>query len=227
MSALHPALRVSEAVPPDTAVRGAMPPLSFDLAPGTLALLEAADPAWIPAAGDLLCGLLAPVSGRVEFEGRSWTDDGPAAQAARRGRIGRVFSGTAWIGNLDVDENVVLAQLYHGDRPAADLRAAAEDLARRFGLAGIPAGRPVWADPRDLQAAQWVRAWLGTPALFVLEEPAAGVTPKAAEALYAALRESLAAGAAAVWITERAAPRLAAALDPAVRLAMGGPSAAG
>lgn len=220
-------LRVLEAVLPDAAGRGALPPLSFDLAPGALAVLEAADPAWIPAVGDLLCGLLAPASGQVEFEGRPWTGGGAGAQAARRARIGRVFSGTAWIGNLDVDENVALAQLYHGDRPTADLRAAADDLARRFGLTGLPAGRPAWADPRDLQTAQWVRAWLGKPALFILEEPAAGVTPRAADALCAALRESLAAGEAAVWIAGHADPRLMEVLNPAVRLAMGGSSAAG
>ncbi|MBU4460806.1 MAG: organic solvent ABC transporter ATP-binding protein [Verrucomicrobia bacterium] len=227
MSAPGPVLSVFEAVPADTAGRGALPPLTFDLAPGALALLEAADPAWIPAVGDLFCGFSIPASGRVEFEGQPWTAGAPGVQAARRARIGRVFAGTAWIGNLDVDENVVLAQLYHGDRPAADLRAAADDLARRFGLAGIPAGRPAWADPRELQAAQWVRAWLGKPALFVLEEPAAGVTPRTADALCAVLRESLAAGAAAVWITERVDPRLTGALEPAVRLAMDGSSAAG
>lgn len=227
MSAPGPVLRAFEVVLPDISGHGALPPLTFDLAPGTLALLEAPDPIWIPAVGDLLCGLSIPASGRVEFEGGPWTDSAPGVQAARRSRIGRVFAGTAWIGNLDVDENVVLAQMYHGARPAADLRAAANDLARRFGLAAVPAGRPAWADPRELQAAQWVRAWLGTPALFVLEDPTAGVTPQAADALCAVLRESLAAGAAAVWIAEHAHPRLTEALEPAVRLAMGGSSAAG
>lgn len=226
MSGVSPVLSVREAVLPATAGRP-LPPFSLDLAPGTLALLETADPGWIPAVADLLCGLIAPDSGSVEFDGRPWDSGSPAAQAERRAHIGRVFAGTAWVGNLDVDENVILARLYHGDRPAADLRAEAETLARRFGLAGVPAGRPAWADPRDLQVAQWVRAWLGHPSIFVLEEPEAGVSGRSAGLLRTALGEARAAGAAAVWITERTDPTLVAALDPSVRLAIGGPAAAG
>ncbi len=227
MSDNSPVLSVREAVLPASAGCPAAPPLSLDLAPGRLALLEAADPGSIPAIADLLCGMIPPGSGSVEFEGRPWDSGSPAAQAERRARIGRVFAGTAWVSNLDVDENLILAQLYHTDRPAAEVRAAAEDLARRFGLAGIPAGRPAWADPRDLQVAQWVRAWLGHPSLFVLEEPEAGVPGRSAALLRTALREALAAGAAAVWITGREDAALAAALEPAIRLAIGGPAAAG
>jgi len=222
VSASPPILRLAEAVPADTAA-----PISLDLAPGGLAVLEAADPAWIPALGDLVCGLADPAAGSVEFEGRAWAGAAPGVQAAMRARIGRVFSGAAWISNLDIDENVILAQLYHTDRPAADLHAAAADLARRFGLAGIPAGRPAFAVPRDLQAAQWVRAWMAPRTLFVLETPEAGVSARAAGLLRAALREALAAGAAAVWIAERADPALEEAVGPAVRLAIDGPAAAG
>lgn len=227
MSAHAPALRLAEVLLPETAGRGPMAPLSLDLAPGTLALVEAPDPAWFPALGDLVCGLVAPAAGAIEFEGRPWSGAAPGEQAAMRARIGRVFSGAAWISNLDVDENVILAQLYHTDRPGADLRAAAEELARRFGLAGIPAGRPAFANPRDLQAAQWVRAWLGRPALFVLEAPEAAVPARSAGLFRAALREALAAGAAAVWIAERGDPALEVEVGPVVRLAIGGPAAAG
>ena len=227
MNAASPVLRVDGAVLPEAAARGAGPAVTFDLAPGALAVLAVDDRDRIPEVGDLLCGLIDPAAGRVEFEGRAWAGAPPGEQAAMRARIGRVFSGAAWIGNLDIDENVTLAQLYHTDRPAADLHAAAEDLARRFGLAGIPAGRPSWADARELQAAQWVRAWLSRPALFVLEEPEAGVSARAAGLLRAALREALAAGSAAVWIAERVDPALEEAVGPAVRLAFGGPAAAG
>ncbi len=227
MSGTPPVLRVTDAVIPESAARRAAAPLSFDLAAGALALITIHDPARIPALGDLLCGLLVPDSGRVEFDGRPWTDGGPAAQADRRAHIGRVFSGTAWIGNLDVDENVILAQMYHTQRPAADLRAAAADLAHRFGLAGLSTGRPAWADARELQVAQWVRAWLAGPRLFVLEEPEADAPAKSVDAFRAALRDALAAGAAAVWITKRPDPGLATALNPAVRLALDGAGAAG
>ncbi len=227
MSAPSPVLRVTDAVLPDPPVRGGTAPFSLELGPGALALVEIGDPAGVTAVGDLLCGLLAPAAGTVEFAGRPWTEGGPAVQAARRSRIGRVFAGAAWLSNLDVDENVLLAQLYHSARPLPELRGEAADLAHRFGLADLPPGRPAWADVRDLQAAQWVRAWLAHPALFVLEEPAAHGTTAAGTALQAALRESLAAGAAAVWITETAGAGPAAALEPDVRLAIGGPPAAG
>lgn len=222
MNGKDPILRIDSAVASGPTARRALPPISLTLAPGDTALLIVPDPEGIPAIGDLICGLEAPERGTVEFKGRAWTDCGPDGQAAMRSRIGRVFFDAAWLSNLDVDENVMLAARYHAIRPAQEAATEAEALARAFGLDGLPRGRPAWVDPADLQATQWVRAWLGRPELLLLEEPLRHADARMAAALISAARDAAAAGAAVVWMTERDAPDLAGALAPRIRQVLSG-----
>jgi len=187
-------------VPGGTAER-----VSFALAPGQWAWWPAADADAMTRIADGLCGLAASPVGEVRFNGRSWADAGPAEQALMRSKIGRVFAATAWVANLDVDENIVLAGLYHGDRSLEELLAEATCWARRFGLSELPAGRPARVSTRDLQRCQWIRALLNRPRLLLLEAPeqAAG---DAASAFREAVAETLTGGAAAVWLTSGGGP---------------------
>ena len=93
---------------------------------------------------DAAGGLVEPGEGSVSFGGRDWRSIAPAEADRQRGRIGRVFDsqgGTlGWVSNLDVDENVVLSQLHHTARPLPEIEREAAQLARMFGLPGLPRG---------------------------------------------------------------------------------------
>lgn len=191
-------------------------PLSLRLAGGEWACLSASDPEEIQAWGDLILGLGSSGADRVSFLSRPWGRTSPDEQAALRAQIGRVFAATAWLANLDVDENVLLAALYHTRRPVLEWRRAAEKLAQRVGLDGLPTGRPVLASPDTLQRAQWVRALLRRPRLLVLERPLRSVPDEAAVRLGEVLEEALAGGAAMVWLSLDGDPRPPTALRPPV-----------
>ena len=152
---------------------------------------------------DLLCGIRHPDRGRVCAFGRDWTACAPREAADLRARIGRVFSGVAWLSNLDMDENLLLAARHHAGGPDSGWRERAEAWAVRFGLDRLPEGRPAWIDERTSQIAQWVRAFLLDPELLVLQDPLSGVPHVSAEALAGALAERCERGAAVVWFARR------------------------
>ncbi|MEZ5583991.1 MAG: hypothetical protein R3F37_15750 [Candidatus Competibacteraceae bacterium] len=137
------------------------------LATGECALISMAQIRSCSLIGDLAQGLLEPDVGQVRFRGHSWADLDRATQAVQRGLTGRVFAGTAWISNLDVDENILLAGQHHQALPEGELRQTATALARRFGLAGLPQRRPSQLSAHELKLAQWVRALLGRRQLLV------------------------------------------------------------
>ncbi len=148
-------------------------------------------------------GIEAPLEGAVRFAGEDWSALSPAAAEHRRARIGRVFCGAAWVSNLDVDENVLLARLHHTHRRLREWRAEAERIAHALGLTALPSGRAAWTPPRELQRAQWVRALLGAPDLLILEHPERGAEPGDLAAFGKAADAARARGAGVLWITAR------------------------
>ncbi len=149
---------------------------------------------------DAALGLAPPARGRVLFLGTDWQAAAPDAALRMRARIGRVFDRSGWISNLDVIENITLAQRHHTRRPIAEIEEEAQQLARQFGLAGVPPGRPAGVPHRDLRRAEWARAWMGRPDLVCLERPGQGVANEHIAGLAAAVRQLCARGGAALWI---------------------------
>ena len=109
----------------------------------------------------------------MKFEDTDWEEMAADAAAAARGRIGRVFEVRGWISNLDVDENITLAQRHHTSRPLGEIEAEALALAQQFGLADLPRLRPAMLRAGELRRAAWIRALLGAPTLILLEHPRA------------------------------------------------------
>ncbi|MCE9613069.1 MAG: organic solvent ABC transporter ATP-binding protein [Lentisphaerae bacterium] len=163
---------------------------------------------------DLAQGLVNPEEGSVTFSGHDWRGLSPGRAAALRGRIGRVFDAGGWLSNLDVDENITLSQRYHTTRAEADIQDEARRLAREFGLADLPTGRPHAVDRSTLRCAQWVRAFLGQPALLVCDHAAHELEAPWTAALLAQLRAARAGGAAVIWLTSNAADARHPGLNP-------------
>jgi phospholipid/cholesterol/gamma-HCH transport system ATP-binding protein len=175
--------------------------MNLELGPGGLGLVRAEHDGKTHPLHDLAEGLVAPESGAVRFLGRSWTERSPEQAAADRGRVGRFFEGAAWISNLDVDENITLAQRHHTRRPPDEIYAEAAQRARAFGLDELPRVRPAWAARHDLRVAQWVRALMGQPALLLLDFPTEGFSDSMVGGLLEALSGARSRGAAVLLVT--------------------------
>ena len=78
--------------------------------------------------------------------------------------------------------------------------------ASRFGFASLPQTRPAHLRADERRRAEWVRAFMGTPPLIMLEEPMRGVYDQQQLALVGALDEVRYAGSAVLWLTSGAAP---------------------
>lgn len=178
----------------------AMREIGFRLLPGDLLWIQV-EPGneHLPLA-DAAEGLVAPDEGTITFLGAGWSTVTPDRELSLRARIGRVFEGHGWISNLNVLENLTLAQRHHTDRPIADIITEAQCLARSFGFADVPRGRPAGIPGRDLQRAEWIRAFMGHPALILLERPMFGVAREYGPMLIREVEQARSRGTAVIWI---------------------------
>ena len=179
----------------------AAPAASLKLMPGDLALIEARNATVAAWLADLCSGLVPLAEGSVRFLGHDWQAMPPDYAAALRGRIGRVFATGAWIGFLDIATNILLPRLHHGREAQPELRQQATRLACGFGLPGLPLERPRDLTPIDLARAACVRAFLGEPALLLLESPLQDQFEELKTPLLDALAHARQRGAAAIWLT--------------------------
>jgi len=136
-------LRVAEATVTTDDYGGIDPiTITLDIIGSDLLLLLVEQPGQGTAFADMCSGLLAPSAGLVQFLGGDWRRLGPDASNALRGRIGRVFWSGGWINQLSLLDNILLQQLHHTRDAAEYHRRQAARLAQRFGLPGVPLGRP-------------------------------------------------------------------------------------
>lgn len=176
--------------------------VSFSLTPGDLALVRLEMSQQRLPLADVAQGLLEPTGGQVSFMGQDWQKMDHRTAASARGKIGRIFGAAGWISNLNVDENLYLAARQHTDQTDEALAQQASQIARMFGLPGIPRDRPHQIRPTDLQRAACVRAFLGKPKLLILERPTSLVSLDILPPLVNAVRNARAGGAAVLWLTE-------------------------
>jgi phospholipid/cholesterol/gamma-HCH transport system ATP-binding protein len=201
MASAQPVLDISNAVPLRGPDEMGMMPISLQLLPGELALIETNDPRRAAYLADLCGGFVRLSGGTVKFLGRDWTEMTRDFAAALRGRIGRVFAEGGWVEFADMATNVLLPQLHHTRRDVRDVREDAAKLACRFGLPGLPSGRPRDLSTKDLARAACIRAFLGEPALLLLESPLQGRFADLMVPLVETLTSARQNGAAVIWFS--------------------------
>ncbi len=177
------------------------PAFSLTVEAGDLVLIEVREPRRAALFADLCSGLVPLRTGRVRFLDQDWADMPQDLAETLRGRMGRIFGDSGWIEFLDVPTNIMLAGLHHTYEPPDALRTAAAELALRFGLPGLPLGRPADLSPADLRRAACLRAFLGRPALLLLENPVPPQDPGLLPPLLNEVEEARSRGAAAIWLT--------------------------
>jgi phospholipid/cholesterol/gamma-HCH transport system ATP-binding protein len=193
---LHGARPAEEA---ETPLSGA---LGLRLLPGELAVVRADEAEEARALALLCAGLTQLGAGRVCFMGHDWTSLKRREAEALRARIGLAPGDGGWLPHLSVEEGIILPRQHHEARPDEDLLREAEALCRRFGLSGLPDGRPSEYSRAELARAALARAFLGDPALIILESPLDRETADAlANPVLEALEPARARGTAAIWST--------------------------
>jgi phospholipid/cholesterol/gamma-HCH transport system ATP-binding protein len=187
------------------AVRGASPlqgRLDLRLETGELAVVRTEDARMARALALACAGIPELASGRAALLGQDWASLKRPQAVALRGRIGLAPGDGGWLPHLSVEEGMLLARRHHDDTPGDDLRREADRLSRLFGLDGLPTARPAEMSREDLARAACARAFLGRPALVLLESPLDRETADAmADQVIEALALARAQGAAAVWST--------------------------
>lgn len=175
--------------------------LSLAVGPGELALVRDDEQVNHLPLCDLAGGVLRPDRGAVRFEGQCWEEASGRRRSAMRGRIGRVFREQAWLSNLNLYENIALSPRYHGTLAEGEIRERASRLASAAGIDHVLTLRPNQAHRRELQLAQWVRAFLGQARLVLLHHPTRGLGAETHALLLEWVRGALDRGCAVVWIS--------------------------
>ncbi|MEV5829915.1 ABC transporter ATP-binding protein [Spirillospora sp. NPDC052242] len=138
---------------------------------------------------NVVCGALAPDTGRVTLSGEDITGAKPH-RIARAGMV-RTFQLMRPFASMTVQENVALAA-QHRHRSARRLRDASMEIAERVGL-GDWAHRPATELPTaGLKRLELARALAMRPRVLLLDEVLAGLVPSEREPvldLLADLRE--------------------------------------
>jgi phospholipid/cholesterol/gamma-HCH transport system ATP-binding protein len=201
MLAGRPVLDIANAAPQNEPEDARIPAISLQLMPGELALVETRDPRLAAWFADLCSGLVPLTEGSVRFLDHDWSAMPHDYAAALRGRIGRVFAAGGWIEFADMATNILLPQLHHTRSSVRELREEAAKLAYAFGLPGLPMGHLRELSAMDQARAGCIRAFLGEPALLLLESPLQGRFGDLFVPLLEALAVARQNGAAAIWLT--------------------------
>jgi branched-chain amino acid transport system ATP-binding protein len=152
--------------------------VSFSVRPGEIVGLIGPNGAGKTTLFNLITGLLHPTAGAIRFRGEDVTNL-PSHAICRRG-IARTFQLVRIFPSLTVLENVLVGGCFGREGGAGPLAEAREDAAghlRTVGLDGSadrPAGSLPIADRKRLEVA---RALATRPALLLLDEVIAGLTP--------------------------------------------------
>jgi phospholipid/cholesterol/gamma-HCH transport system ATP-binding protein len=138
----------------------------------------------------------------VRFCDRAWRDLGMREAFELRCDVGRVQASGNWMETRPVMDSLLMPALHHTIVPKPRLRDSASELARRFGLPGLPMQTPDDCAPADLERAACVRAFLGRPALVVLEHPMELEASSLLVPLMNAIQQVRRRGGAVLWFTE-------------------------
>lgn len=198
---LAPALELVEARPVLDESGLASMKYNFLLEAGECAFIECRDAVQRAQFIDFCTGMLPVGAGTVKCMGLEWKNLEERQIWSLRGRIGRIFSSDSWIDLYSTHMNVLWPRLHHSWTDLDELVDKAVELGVRFGLPGLPTQPPGRLSTLDRRRAEYVRAFLGNPALLLLEDPVSFQPRELYEAFLSELTVARQKGCAVVWIS--------------------------
>ena len=204
------------------ALRKMKDPFSLVIKSGELVFFECDREDVIPDLWSVFLGVDDPEIGSVHFDGVNWREMEDAQLEANRLSSGCVYTGSGkyestWLDNLDIDENVVLAQSMNPAYTQAELDTRLGELLKYFGLNELPGRRPVKVSAKESMRAQWVRAFLPKSLkLLILEKPTLGMPMNAVRKLIEKVSEVRETGTAVLWIDVRREEEEMSAISPSM-----------
>jgi putative ABC transport system ATP-binding protein len=139
---------------------------------------------------NLIGGIDAPTSGRIDVEGRDLSRLSPRELADfRLEKLGFVFQQFSLVPVLTAAENVELPLLFRKDLSAAHRARAVDASLARVGLARMGHRRPAELSGGEQQRVAVARAVSGNPEIILADEPTANLDHENGGAVVALLRE--------------------------------------
>jgi branched-chain amino acid transport system ATP-binding protein len=179
------------------AVRG----LSFDVAAGQVVAIIGANGAGKSTTLNAISGLLKPVRGKIELDGREITGLRPD-QVARLG-LAQVPEGREVLATLNVEENLRLGAYTRNDR--SEIEKDLQAMFRRFPILEQrrkqPAGLMSGGEQQMLAVA---RALMARPKLLILDEPSMGLAPLIVNRVFEIITEIHAQGVTLLLVEQNA-----------------------
>ena len=190
----------------------ALEDVSFAIRPGTVHSIIGPNGAGKTTLLNLLTGVYAPSSGRINFNDRDLTGAAPHEFAAAG--IGRTFQNLQIFFNMTALENVMtgrhlrercglLAALLHTPRLARgekECRERALQLLDFLGLGDYSQVNAAAMPYGALKRLEIARALAGEPKILLLDEPAAGLNPTEAQEIDALIKRLVATGTTVVLV---------------------------
>ncbi|MGQ0596261.1 ABC transporter ATP-binding protein [Aquabacterium sp.] len=175
--------------------------LSMDLHQGELVSLIGANGAGKTTTLKAICGLLAPQSGEVLFDGRSIQGQG-AWTLVSQGLV-MVPEGRGIFTRMSIDENLRMGAYLRHDK--AQIEADIESVYQRFArlkerhkqLAGTLSGG-------EQQMLAMGRALLARPRLLLLDEPSMGLAPIMVDKIFEVVRDVAQQGVTVLLVEQNA-----------------------
>ncbi len=181
--------------------------VSFAVHAGEIVALIGPNGAGKTTCFNLIHGELVPDRGDVRFEGRTLLGT-PTHRLARRG-IARTFQVAATFASMTVDESIALALAAHAGRDGRFLSAAlpirsprGDALLRRLGIHALGDAHCAALAYGDAKRLELALALAAVPRLLLMDEPTAGMTPRARRELMQLASELARSDGVAVLFTE-------------------------
>ena len=126
----------------------------------------------------LLCGLLEPTSGTVEFEGRDWRQRNDREQRREQLRFGFLFQGAALFDSMSVYENVAFGLRQNTRLKGHEIEKIVRERLNEVGLPfSICEKKPAQLSGGMKKRVALARVLALTPEIMLYDEPTTGLDP--------------------------------------------------
>lgn len=145
--------------------------LSFELLKGEMLLLQTENESDISKLIECLMGLNPGWKPMVKINGLLWSQLNPYEQTFLRGQIRILHKTNPFINNLDLYENISLSLKHHEHLSDSEIMISLNPYLSLFNANSFLKLRPCEATETQLKLAQWIRLFIGSPMLLILQCP--------------------------------------------------------